>query len=346
MRSRNIVSYIELLVNPDANGAATLGKTVPFNKHFEAMQSTLLTHGIQNYVQRVNSQLAHIDNVKNKQLLCNTQHPDSACQIKVNYIYQINRYNPPTQFFAQLLEGFLLAQQDSRVVAINIVGPEENIVSLKDYTLEMHMIGWLHQRYPSVNITLHAGEMKPSDVRPEDLRFHIRQAIDIAHAQRIGHGLDIAHENHAISLLHKMATQHILVETNLTSNALTLGIQGKNHPLPLYLKYHVPVALSTDDEGVLRTDINREFLRAVQTYHLSYPTIKQFARNSLTYSFLPGKSLWKNADNHKPVSICRQDKLGDNKPSHRCEAFLLHNKKAAMQWKLERAFSKFERVWV
>ena len=58
-------------------------------------------------------------------------------------------------------------------------------------------------------------------------------------------------------------------------------------------KYDVPVALATDDEGVSRSDMTHEYLRAVQTYDfLGYKELKRMARMSLEHSFLPGSSLW------------------------------------------------------
>jgi adenosine deaminase len=35
------------------------------------------------------------------------------------------------------------------------------------------------------------------------------------------------------------------------------------HPFATYRKFGVPVALSTDDEGISRIDLTHEFLRAV-----------------------------------------------------------------------------------
>ena len=83
-----------------------------------------------------------------------------------------------------------------------------------------------------------------------------------------------------------------MVEINLTSNDVILGVSGKDHPLPLYRKYGVPVALSTDDEGVSRIDMTHEYVRAAETYGLSYSDLKQMVRTSFEHSFLPGASLW------------------------------------------------------
>jgi adenosine deaminase len=213
---------------------------------------------------------------------------------------------------------------------------------MRDYKLHMQMVGFLHQLYPKVHISLHAGELNSTLVPIAGLRFHIRDAIETAHAERIGHGVSVVYENEAKQLLKEMTDREIMVEINLTSNEEILGITGKNHPLPLYLNYHVPVALSTDDEGVLRTNLTEQYQKAVNTYHLSYSALKMLARNSISYSFLPGKNLWEGRQYHKIVTVCHNDFLGAKTPSAKCQAFLNSNERARMQWELERRFSEFE----
>jgi adenosine deaminase len=83
-----------------------------------------------------------------------------------------------------------------------------------------------------------------------------------------------------------MRQRHILVEINLSSNDQILGVRGSDHPLPAYRRAGVPLALSTDDEGVARSHLTAEFLRAVLTYKLSYQDVKELARNSLRYAFV------------------------------------------------------------
>ena len=82
-------------------------------------------------------------------------------------------------------------------------------------------------------------------------------------------------------------------------------------------------------------------LRAAETYHLGYRDLKQLARNSLTYSFLAGPSLWKPRANLEPVPACAAEPAGSTS-SPACQAFLDTSEKARMQWELERAFADFE----
>jgi adenosine deaminase len=133
------------------------------------------------------------------------------------------------------------------------------------------------------------------------------------------------------------------VEINLTSNDLILGVSGKDHPFLIYRKFGVPVALSTDDEGVSRINLTHEFVRAVQTYDLHYADLKQMVRESIEHAFLPGDSLWNAPEAFsRPASACSQDQVGAEKPSERCAAFLQQSEKAQAQWELERRFRAFE----
>ncbi len=120
---------------------------------------------------------------------------------------------------------------------------------MRDYSVQMRMIGFLHRLYLKVKISLHVGELVLGLVPRSGLRFHIREAIEVAHANRIGHGVDIRYEDQSQQLLQEMAKKQILVEINLSSNAAILNVTGQQHPILLYRQHHVPVALSTDDEG-------------------------------------------------------------------------------------------------
>ncbi|MEX1185678.1 MAG: hypothetical protein WEA80_03730 [Gemmatimonadaceae bacterium] len=139
--------------------------------------------------------------------------------------------------------------------------------------------------YPGVRVSLHAGELASGLVPPEGLRFHVREAVEIAGASRIGHGVSVMHEDRPYELLAEMARRGVLVEINLTSNDVILGVKGRDHPLRAYLRAGVPVALSTDDEGVARSEMTMEYVRAVQEQLPGYPQLKAMARASLRHSF-------------------------------------------------------------
>lgn len=275
---------------------------------------------------------------------CGTYYATSACGVTVRYQVQILRAQSRAAVLAQTLLAARLIAADERYVGLNFVQPEDNPVSLRDYQWHMELIAAVARAagLDSEAISLHAGELTLGLVPPENLGKHIRQAIEIAGAGRIGHGVDIAYDPKLPGLMQLMADKGIAVEVNLTSNDVILGVTGADHPFDTYRKYGVPITLSTDDEGVSRIDLTHEYQRAVESYGLSYPDLKQIARNALTYSFLAGESLYVKGDVFRPVKACRRSRLGANEPDKTCSAFLGSSDKARLQWELEARFRRFE----
>jgi adenosine deaminase len=236
-----------------------------------------------------------------------------------------------------------VASADTNVVGLNFVQPEDAILSMSEYNRQMHMLDYLHSVYPKVHISLHAGELAPGLVPPEGLKFHIREAVELGHAERIGHGVDVMYENDPRALLKEMAEKHVMVEINLTSNDVILGITPRFHPLPVYRAAHVPVALSTDDEGVSRIDLTHEFVRAAMEYNLNYLDLKAMVRTSMEHSFLPGESLWAKPDDFTRVkAACAGQTPGAASPTAACAALLKSSERASQQWELEHRFAVFE----
>ncbi len=136
-----------------------------------------------------------------------------------------------------------------------------------------------------------------------------------------------------------------MVEILLTSNDVILDVVGEDHPFETYRTMGVATALSTDDAGVSRIDLTHEFTRAVRTYDLGYADVKELARNSLTYAFVSGESLWQEPATAVVVAACAKEALGAEKPGKACESFLGGSEKARLQWRLERDFAAFEASW-
>jgi adenosine deaminase len=340
--------YLELMQTPPFGHAAQIAHAAGWNPDFAKFRQQLLDHGIRDEIAAGRQQVRDAEAARKQLEHCGTPQATPACQVEVRYIYQVLRAFPPEQVFAQTLLGFETVQttmdaHDDTWVGINFVMPEDWYISMRDYTLQMKMLDYLHSVYPRVHISLHAGELAPGLVPPEGLRFHIRQAVELGHAERIGHGVDVMYEDDADGLLKEMARKHVMVEINLSSNEGILGIKGAEHPFPIYRAAHVPVALSTDDEGVSRIDLTHEYVRAVLDYHLSYLDLKQMARTGMEHNFLPGESLWAAEDVFTaPATACRGLVLGSDKPSASCKALLDSSQKAAAQWELERRFRGFE----
>jgi len=196
------------------------------------------------------------------------------------------RFLSPSQVYSQIVSSFKLATASPMIVGANIVGQESVNVSMRDYALHMQMYKFLKAKYPSVKLALHAGELALGMVEPEGLTFHIKDAIDVAGASRIGHGMDIAHETDPLAIMKKMREKDIAVEVNLSSNDFILGIKGAAHPVTLYRKYGVPYVLATDDAGVSRNNLSGEYVLYAARYQPDYAEVKKLSYDSIRYSFL------------------------------------------------------------
>ena len=335
--------YLELMHTPDFSHAVQIAGEIGWKYDFAQLRQDLLAHGLRDGITAASRDLDQAEALRRQRERCGETAQSPACRVNIRYLYQILRGFPKEQVFAQTLLGFETASVDPRFVGINFVMPEDGRISMDDYVLQMRFVGFLHTLYPKVHISLHAGELAPGLVPPEGLCCHIHQAVEYAHAERIGHGVDVMYEDHPYDLLREMAGLHVMVEVNLTSNDVILGVTGKDHPFPIYRKFSVPVALSTDDEGVSRIDLTHEYVRAVETYGLHYADLKQIVRTSLEHSFLPGPSLWAAPDVFtRAAPACSGARLGEEKPSAACESFIQSSEKASQQWELERRFRAFE----
>jgi adenosine deaminase len=281
------VSYLELIVAPDGGVSTVRGRTAGWDADLGRLRDKLLAAGFRDAV--VAEARKRIDAAEARQreiLRCGTPGADAGCLVTIRYISQVLRALPPEAVFAQLLAGFEMAGADPRIVSFNLVQPEDDPTAVRDFSLHMSMIDFLHTQYPRVPITLHAAELAAGLVPPEAMRSHIRESVHKGHASRIGHGVSVMHEDDPIGLLQEMAAKKVLVEIALSSSDQILGVRGKSHPLKAYLQFGVPVALVTDDMGVSRSTHTQEYIKAVEEQGLDYRTLKRLARNSLEYSFV------------------------------------------------------------
>ena len=337
------LQYVEVMHTADRMKTAILGDKIGWDDDFGKFRDKLLAGGMADIVASVRGQLDS-DEVRTKEALhCGTAHAAAGCEVTIRYLYQVLRGLPREQVFAQILLGFELSKADPRFVGFNLVMPEDYYVPMHDFDLHMRIIEALHKFYSATHVSLHADELWMGLVPPEGLRFHIRESIERGGAERIGHGVAVMSEDDPIGLLQEMAKNNVLVEICLTSNDVILGVSGDRHPLPVYMKYGVPVALATDDEGVSRSDMTHEYLRAVETYGLSYADLKRMARASLEHSFIPGDSLWTDGRELHRAVACADDRASGDRVSDRCEKWIGASERARVQWQLERAFAAFEK---
>jgi hypothetical protein len=337
------VDYLELMVTfgyPRAGPTlADAQKDVAFDGNLDKLRAALLANGFANVVEATRRDVQSLESERASVMRCDRPAPqrEPGCRVELRYLQQVIRASDPVTVFAQTMLGFELARRGERVVGLNFVAPEDGPVAVRDYALHMRMIAYLRRTVGDAPVTLHAGELTLGLVPRDVLGDHITQAVGVAGARRIGHGVDIAYEHGEPALLRTMAARRVLVEIALTSNDVILGVRGAQHPIRLYLDAGVPLSLVTDDEGVSRIDLTNEFVRAARDYGFSYPTFKRFVRNSLEYAFVKGPSLWANVATGRPVAACARVPSG---PA--CRTYVASSPRASLQWKLERELDAFE----
>lgn len=189
--------------------------------------------------------------------------------------------------FGNLVASFLSAERSTLIVGVNIVAPEDNANSMRNYWLHMQFFKWCKKQFPTVKFSMHAGELTLGLVKPEELNWHINAAVREAGAHRIGHGVDLAYENKVYELLKLMQTQQVAIEINLTSNDYILKVKDDRHPITMYRSAKVPIVISTDDAGILRSNLTEQFVLLANRYkNISYAEIKQYILNSIKFSFI------------------------------------------------------------
>ncbi len=314
---RDHVVRVETMLTANSPGGAQLSATLQaqapdlvatpagFSQGLAILQAAGLDAAIATAQDQTTAMVSRAEQVMG----CATLRPQPGCAVDYGFITQANRNAIPSRVFAQLAISFALVDRDARWDGINIVAPEDGLISLRDYTLHMQMIRFLAAKYPNVPISLHAGELVPGLVPAKDLRSHIRQAVVIAGADRIGHGVSISEERGNDQLLRLMRQRGIAVEVALTSNQQILEITPATSQFEVYRDAGVPVTLATDDAGVARIDLTQEYAMALDWFDLDYRDLKE-----LSY-----------------VGID--------------EAFVSPSERRQLRDRLDRAFSAFERRW-
>ena len=279
--------HVEPMTGPASSANNAVAEEVPYNSDFATMRQQMIAAGL---FDAIPSAIQYADSMLERRAQlqkCGTPQADDACDVNVDFLATISRDSPPNEVFAQMAFVFELTKIDPTWAGINIVGQEDGLYALRDYKLHMQMLQYLHSLYPKAKLALHAGELWPGMAPPADLRFHVRSAVNVAGANRIGHGVDLRWERHPNGLMKTMRKRGVCLEANLTSNRQILDVKGKRHPIRDYWKNGVRVVLSTDDEGVERTDLTHQYAQAIDDHGFSYADIKQMAKNAITCSFMP-----------------------------------------------------------
>lgn len=131
---------------------------------------------------------------------------------------------------------------------------------------------------------IHAGEQEGPVV--------IRDALEICHAERIGHGIRAVDDP---ELLQELAARRIPLEVCPSSN-VALGMVPKLavHPLPALLEAGVRVTLNSDDPPMFGTTLTEEYERVADTFGFEPEVLAGLALAGFEAAFLdePLRAEW------------------------------------------------------
>jgi len=166
------------------------------------------------------------------------------------------------------------------LVGIDLLAEEKTSSALenqKEYT-PIYDAWKVQEKIKLGGLTMHAGEEGPQ--APEN----VRDAI-IMGSTRIGHGIQVYYDpviteyvrRKKVPFVNSIASNWRL--SNIKNNDLTL------HPFIQLIRLGIPIALSTDDEGMFDTDIANECVLAISNSNVQYSELKATSYTSVTASF-------------------------------------------------------------
>ena len=157
----------------------------------------------------------------------------------------------------------------NKVVSVDLAGPEAF------HTGDFYTSLFDEAKEHNLNITIHAGEACGSE--------EVIRAIDLLHAQRIGHGvhLELTPEN-----IRKVQEKRVAFEFCPTSNLQTTSLESyEKVPLKEFDRYGIVVTINSDNMTVSNTDVIKEYKHLVKTFKLQKHEVRHFLMNSINASF-------------------------------------------------------------
>jgi adenosine deaminase len=192
--------------------------------------------------------------------------------VELRYVFDVVRCFPdqaaPTLDFARAIR----VRDESSVIGLGIGGPEG-----PKWPTQPLAPTFATARAEGFHSVPHAGEQwgPPS----------IRDALDLAMAERIGHGVRCLED---AQLVRELCDRGIALEVCPTSN-VRLGVCPSlaEHPLPRLLEAGLAVSLGSDDPPLFGTDLVTEYVRCAEAFGWSASTIRTLARAALEHAFMP-----------------------------------------------------------
>jgi adenosine deaminase CECR1 len=202
---------------------------------------------------------------------------ETNTDVKVNFVYAFVRTLPAllNKGWAQDLVDLVAELPEGALKGIDLLANEVGTPALETgQGIYASVLNARESGLIDLKSTMHSGELG-------DLR-NVRDSM-IMGAQRIGHGVLLQQDPVALEYAR---LESIGIVCSLVSNQLLqVHFPYSTHPFLNYLRLGLPVSLSTDDEGMFRTDISNECVIAVTNTDIQYSELAALSRNSVEQSF-------------------------------------------------------------
>jgi len=128
-----------------------------------------------------------------------------------------------------------------------------------------------------LHITIHAGEWGPAD--------HVKEAIEVFGAERVGHGVRVLEDDNITALARERQTA---LEVCITSNYQSGVVSSlEAHPLLRLLDEGLNVTINTDDPSISRITLSHEYYAACEDLRLQQNALRKRIIAGAKASFLP-----------------------------------------------------------
>ncbi len=189
--------------------------------------------------------------------------------IESRLIVSLNRSYPLES--AMRVARAAAARKDRGVVGLDLAGDEVHHPASKFKEV------FDYAQSQGLHITIHAGEA----VGPDS----IRQALEVCHAERIGHGVRLGEDP---AVLQEVARRQATLEMCPSSNLLINVVKDlKSYPLMTYAHQGIPVTISTDDRHIFDLTLTGEYMAMAEQCGLSLQDLEKISLNGIRSSFLP-----------------------------------------------------------
>src|SRR5215207_7061688 len=170
-------------------------------------------------------------------------------------------------------------QHQDQVLGIDLADSERN------FPLREFLPSVRKAKEAGLKVTIHTGEDTPASF--------VREVIELANPDRIGHGIHSIEDLQVVDLLKERG---ITLEVNPWSNYLTNSVRTiEEHPLKKLFDLGVKVTINSDDPEVLETNVNNEYRIAHEVLGMRMEDIMICNRFAYEASFIPEdekKRIW------------------------------------------------------